>query len=129
MNKKQPVFLDLTKIKLPPMAIVSIMHRLSGILLFVLLPVMMYFFGLSIDSPLSFLTLQQDLQHPFTFFVVWAFCGAFLFHVLSGLRHLVMDFGFGETRQHGHQSALGVFVVFILLFVVFTVWLMLKVGS
>lgn len=106
MNQQRPVNLDLGSIKFPPMAIASILHRISGIVLFLLLPVMLYFLRQSLASSESFEHLQMLIiscaWHKFLF---WAFSSAWLYHLLAGIRHLLMDIGFGETAAVGRRSA------------------------
>lgn len=118
MNKKRPVNLDLTTIKLPIMAIASILHRLAGIVLFLLLPLMLYYLHLSLAGPESFANLQLTLASPIHKLLMWAFLAALTYHLLAGIRHLLMDIGFGEQLHQGRQSAalvIGCSVIIVLL--------------
>lgn len=106
MNQQRPVNLDLGSIKFPPMAIASILHRISGIVLFLLLPVMLYFLRQSLVSPESFAHLKTlTMTCAWYKLLLWAFCSAWLYHLLAGIRHLLMDMGFGETAAAGRRSA------------------------
>ncbi|MCH9756401.1 MAG: succinate dehydrogenase, cytochrome b556 subunit [Gammaproteobacteria bacterium] len=107
MNQQRPVNLDLGSLKYPPMAIASILHRVSGLVLFLLLPVMLYFLRESLVSLASFEHLKMLIMtcalHKL---VIWAFSSAWIYHLLAGVRHLLMDTGIGETAEAGRKSAL-----------------------
>ncbi len=105
MNHKRPVNLDLGSLSYPPMAIVSILHRLSGLALFLLLPLMLYFLSLSLHSAASFEQLRMVLTQLVFKGALWLFGASFLFHVIAGLRHLCLDFGLGESLVAGRRSA------------------------
>jgi succinate dehydrogenase / fumarate reductase, cytochrome b subunit len=107
VNQQRPVNLDLGSIKFPPMAIASILHRISGLVLFLFLPIMLYFLRESLVSPESFEHLKTlimtSVWHKL---IIWAFSSAWLYHLLAGIRHLLMDMGIGETVDAGRRSAL-----------------------
>lgn len=106
MNQQRPVNLDLGSIKYPPMAIASILHRISGLVLFLLLPVMLYFLKLSLASAESFEQLHHLMvTSPFCRLLVWGFGTAWCYHLLAGIRHLMMDAGMGETLAAGRRGA------------------------
>lgn len=111
LNRQRPVNLDLARLSYPPMAIVSILHRISGLVLFLFLPVVLYFFGLSLQSSASFFDAHTLLAKPLGAFFLWAFGSALLFHVLAGVRHLMMDLGFGESLVAGRRSSVVVLVL------------------
>ncbi|HHT0592511.1 TPA: succinate dehydrogenase, cytochrome b556 subunit [Legionella anisa] len=123
MNKKRPVNLDLGSLKFPPMAIASILHRISGVVLFLLLPVMLYVFGQSMQSEEAFIQVRDLLSHPVYKMVVWAFGAAMIYHLLAGIRHLVMDMGFGEHLETGRRSAVLVIILAIILSIFLGFWI------
>jgi succinate dehydrogenase / fumarate reductase cytochrome b subunit len=123
VNDKRPVNLDLTSLKYPPMAIVSILHRISGIALFLLMPVMLYLLNLSLRSEASFGELQVQLLNPWWKFVLWVFCSALVYHLLAGIRHIIMDLGWGETLSASRKTALGVVLLAVLSTVFLGVWI------
>ncbi|KTD44223.1 succinate dehydrogenase, cytochrome b556 subunit [Legionella parisiensis] len=123
MNKKRPVNLDLGSLKFPPMAIVSILHRISGVVLFLLLPIMLYIFGQSMQSEEAFIQVKDLLSHPIYKLVVWAFGAAMIYHVLAGIRHLVMDMGFGEHLDAGRRSAVIVIILAVILSIFLGFWI------
>lgn len=112
--KKRPINLDLTTLAFPPMAIVSILHRISGGMLFLLLPVMMYWLSMSLRDVSTFTDLQLWLAHPYCKVVLWGFLASAWYHLVAGVRHLVMDFGIGESRCAGRYSAIMVMVIGVL---------------
>jgi succinate dehydrogenase / fumarate reductase cytochrome b subunit len=92
----RPVNLNLFKMKFPVTAIVSILHRLTGVLLFFLIPILLWVFDLSLRSSASYLMLQKTfLMWPIKL-LAWLALSAFIYHLIAGLRHLIMDMGFGE---------------------------------
>ena len=123
MNQKRPVNLDLGSMKYPPMAIVSILHRLSGLVLFLLLPIMLYFLSLSLRSVASFDQLQTVLSAPYCKLLLWVFSSAFLYHVIAGIRHLLMDLGVGEQLSTGRQGARIVLVAATILTIFLGIWI------
>ncbi|MCW8398502.1 succinate dehydrogenase, cytochrome b556 subunit [Legionella sp. PATHC038] len=123
MNKKRPVNLDLGSLNYPPMAIASILHRISGVVLFLLLPIMLYIFGQSMQSEESFTQVKSLLSHPAYKMILWAFGAAMIYHVLAGIRHLVMDMGFGEHLNAGRRSAVLVIILAIILSIFLGIWI------
>lgn len=105
VRKKRPVNLELSTLHFPVMAIVSILHRLSGILIFLLLPFMLYLLDRSLFSLQSFGRLKLALANPWFKLPFWAFLSAFLYHVLAGIRHLMMDLGRCESLACARKSA------------------------
>ena len=104
-KKTPPKFLNLFLIKLPPSGIVSIAHRISGVLMFVFLPPVTYLLGLSLESPQGFFQVQTWLASPpvmlITVLLVWSFSH----HLLAGIRHLLLDIEIGMERSQARASA------------------------
>jgi succinate dehydrogenase / fumarate reductase cytochrome b subunit len=123
VKKDRPVNLDLTKFKFPPMALISICHRITGVLLFLLLPLMLYLLHHSLSSSAGFSATLVQLHHPVMKFFVWVTLSAALFHLIAGIRHISMDLGFGENVCAGRATAYIVFVVAAILIVLAGVWL------
>jgi len=97
----------LGSLKFPPMAIASILHRISGLALFILLPAMLYFLKLSLASAASFEHLHMLITTCVWYkLVILAFTSAFMYHLLAGIRHLLMDMGIGETLVAARRSSL-----------------------
>ena len=108
--KSRPIHLNLFKMTFPPMAIVSILHRLSGVLLFLFLPFALYTLSQSLGSHSDFSALKQLLDTIPMKLLMWIFLSAVAFHVMAGLRHMLMDCGLAESVQSGRRSAY--FIIF-----------------
>ena len=125
MIKKRPVFLNILQIRFPITAIVSILHRVSGLGLFVLLPALLFIWQKSLSSPESFLEVRSYFTEPWVKGVVWLFCVGLFYHLAAGVRHLTMDCGFAESREESRLTAKGVLVVSVL-FGIFLAWKLFK---
>ena len=122
-EKQRPVYLNLAQFHFPPMAIVSICHRISGVLLFLFLPLMLYILHQAVHSADSFAALTLCLQNGFMKFLVWVMLSAIWFHVVAGIRHLIMDLGIGESLNVARASSYAVFVIVAVLLIIMGVWL------
>jgi succinate dehydrogenase / fumarate reductase cytochrome b subunit len=105
MNQKRPVNLDLTTLSFPVTAITSIMHRLSGIAVFLLLPYMFYLLQLSLHTEQGFVDVQSMMQNGLHKLLVWLFVSALFYHFMAGVRHIISDFGYGETIVTAKKTA------------------------
>lgn len=121
--KERPVHIDLTKMKFPPMAIISIMHRISGVFLFLLLPLVLYLFHLSLQSEVSFSVLQDIIAGPWVTFLLWVFFSAMSFHLFAGIRHMIMDCGFAENLKSARLTAYVVMALEVIAIILLGVWL------
>ena len=104
--------------RLPITAWVSITHRASGVFLFAGMAVLMWALDASLASPESFSSLQECLANPLFKLVIWAVVSGLIYHSLAGVKHLIADFGIGETMEGGILAArivIGLSVVLILL--------------
>ena len=91
MAKKRPVHLDLAKIRLPIPGIVSILHRISGVILFFSLPVLVYLFSGTLSSAEDYQTYLNIVANPFIKIVLFGLLWAYLHHFMAGIRFLVLD--------------------------------------
>lgn len=123
VNHQRPINLDLGSFKYPPMAIASILHRITGIVLFLLLPIMMYFLSESLQSSSSFDDLQTSLNMPFNKLLLWIFSTALIYHILAGIRHLIMDFGMCDQLVAARRSAISVIVLAVILTMLLGAWI------
>jgi succinate dehydrogenase / fumarate reductase cytochrome b subunit len=110
--------IDATKYRLPLAAYVSILHRLSGAMMFVLLPLLIWLFDKSVTSEVSFEVFRSAFAAGIGFVPAWllklvllGLIWAFLHHFVSGLRHLWMDATHSVSKAQGRQSAVVTFVV------------------
>ena len=123
MNKKRPVNLDLGSMKYPVTALTSILHRLSGILLFLCLFVMLYALGKSLSSEEGFNEIKGMLLSPLGKLIAWVLYSALIYHLVAGVRHLIMDMGVGETLQGGKRGSVIVIIVSTFLIAAGAFWL------
>lgn len=99
---------------MPVMAITSILHRISGIVLFLGLPALLYMLQKSLGSEAGFAELRDCLAAGWAKFGLWLLLSAVAFHVIAGVRHLIMDLGHLETKEGGHKAASTVLVLFVI---------------
>jgi succinate dehydrogenase / fumarate reductase, cytochrome b subunit len=104
--------IDAVKYRLPLAGWVSILHRASGALMFILLPLIIWLFDVSVTSEVSFEAFKAAFAAGIGFvpgwlfkLVVWALVWAYLHHLIAGVRHLWMDATHSVTKAHGTQSA------------------------
>ena len=104
----RPVYIDLRKINLPVSALISITHRLSGMyIFFITLPVMLALIYFSTESENSFNALSIFLRdHQFIHALIILSFSILWYHILSGVRHLIMDVHIGESLAASKYSAI-----------------------
>jgi succinate dehydrogenase / fumarate reductase cytochrome b subunit len=119
----RPVNLDLSSFKYPPMAIASILHRISGILLFLLMPVMLYLLAQSLHSESSFIAMRTMLTSPTYKVILWAFSSSLVYHLLAGIRHIIMDMGLGEHLSSARQTAILVIALTLVSTIILGIWI------
>lgn len=120
--QERPVYLDLTKIRLPMSAFSSITHRLSGMyIFFVALPLILYVIDQSLSSRSSFDKLADDIVSiSFFSFFLFISISIFWYHILTGVRHLIMDFfHIGESLNGSHYSSIFTLFIWLLTSIVF----------
>ncbi|TNF58379.1 MAG: succinate dehydrogenase, cytochrome b556 subunit [Burkholderiales bacterium] len=118
LTRKRPefrninAFKDLTTYRLPAAGWVSILHRVSGALMFLLLPLIVWMFDTSVSSELSFERFTAAFAVGLGFvpgwllkLVVLSIIWAYLHHLIAGLRHLFMDARHAVTKEFGKSSA------------------------
>lgn len=107
--KQRPVFLNLAEIRQPLPAIASIMHRISGGALFLVLPFLIYLLQLSLGTPAEFETLRTVAGHPVVKLILLALLWGFLHHFCMGLRILLIDIHKGVDLKPARASTVAVF--------------------
>ncbi|MCP8467138.1 succinate dehydrogenase, cytochrome b556 subunit [Pseudomonas sp. ZM23] len=122
VNSKRPVNLDLRTIQLPITAYTSILHRISGVILFVGIAVLLFALDRSLASEESFEQVKACLANPLVKLVIWGLLSALLYHLVAGIRHLIMDAGIGETLEGGKRGSKIVIAVAVVLIVLAGVW-------
>jgi succinate dehydrogenase / fumarate reductase cytochrome b subunit len=116
MAKPRPVYLDLAKIRLPLPGLVSILHRVSGAVLFLLgIPLLLAGVGASLASAESFAALKALVANPLGKLVLLGFAWAYLHHFCAGIRYLLLDLHAGIELPAARQSSVIVLVVSLVL--------------
>ena len=108
--------------RLPPAGIVSILHRISGVLMFLLMPFIIWMFDVSVTSEVSYGVFKAAFAAGVGFIPGWflklvvlALIWAYLHHLIAGIRHLWMDATHAVTKQFGHTSAIATLAISVLL--------------
>ncbi|WP_417656783.1 succinate dehydrogenase, cytochrome b556 subunit [Pseudidiomarina aestuarii] len=123
MKKQRPVNLDLTTISFPAAAISSILHRISGVIMLVAIGLLVWALAVSLQSANDFAVVQGLFTGWFAKFIAWGILTALSYHLLAGVRHMVMDLGYWEEIKSGGLSAKLVFVLTVVLSALAGVWL------
>jgi len=118
LAKKRPEFRNINALKdlptyrLPAAGIVSILHRISGAIMFLLLPFIIWMFDMSVSSEISFAKFSAAFNMGLGFVPGWfiklvalAIIWSYLHHIIAGLRHLYMDMCHAVTKEFGKSSA------------------------
>ena len=130
LSKPRPVvrpgenmrLIEALQYRLPIAALVSILHRASGMLMFFLLPFIVWMFDASVTSEISYGAFTSAFVAGIGFvpgfvikLVALALIWAYLHHAVAGVRHLWMDATHSVTKQQGHSSAVVTFAISIVL--------------
>lgn len=123
MRKTPPVFLDITKMYFPITAIMSIFHRITGIVLFLFIPFLLYLLDASLDSEESFAHIKQFIHQTDVSILIWLMLSAISYHLLAGVRHLLMDCGLWEHFKQAKVTAYITMLLTIVCMIFLGVWL------
>ena len=109
-KKERPEFrnihvTELMNYRQPLAAIVSILHRISGVLIFALLPFVLYLLQESLRSEISFAHYQGFVTYPLVKLFILALVWAIMHHMFAGVRHLVMDLHVGLDKDSARKSS------------------------
>ncbi|MFT4940228.1 MAG: succinate dehydrogenase / fumarate reductase cytochrome b subunit [Paraglaciecola sp.] len=118
MKKQRPVNLQLNTISFPPAAITSILHRVTGVAMFFALMFVLWAWAVSVSSADSFAMVAEQMAGPLGKFISIGTISALSFHILGGLRHMVMDMGHWEELESGNNSAKAIILLWIVITVV-----------
>ncbi len=120
MKKQRPVNLDLLTIRFPITAISSILFRVSGVIVFMALGILLWLLDLSLSSPEGFKRAVVIMDCFFVKCILWGIMTILAFHTIGGIRHMLMDFGYlDKTLAVGRQSTwiiFGITFVFSIFF-------------
>lgn len=104
-NNKRPKYLNLLKIRMPVSAVTSILHRLSGLILFLTIPVLIYSLQKSLGSEAGYQQIVGYFSSPLVKIIVLLVIWALLHHLLAGIRFLFIDFDIGVDKSTAFKTA------------------------
>lgn len=124
MKKKKTIFLNLFKLRFPITAVASILHRISGFLLFFIIPFSLWVLQTSLKNEVTFESIREVFFHSKKgVFITWTVLLVFIYHFIAGLRHLLMDWGWFEKVKSARYSALFIFIFIGLIDLILGKWL------
>ena len=115
IKKKRPKNLDLKSIRLPLPGILSIIHRISGAGIFLLLPVLLWLLQSSLTSPETFAVFKGVFGNPLVKIVLFGLIYLYMHHFCSGIRYILLDLHKGIDLESARLSSKIVFVVSMVL--------------
>lgn len=120
VKKERPEFrnihlTDIARYRMPLAAFVSVLHRVSGLFIFLLLPFILYILSSSLTSEITFDYLKGFTSGWFVKLVILALSWSYLHHFCAGIRHVIMDTHVGLDKDSARKSAVSVLVVSLLL--------------
>lgn len=123
VKDNRPKNLDLYTVRFPLPAITSILHRISGVFIFAGIFVLLWLLSESLTSESGFRNVQEWLAATPVKLVIWAILAGLLYHLIAGIKHLVMDMGIGETLEGANIAAKLVVVFSAIAIVLAGVWI------
>ena len=115
MSRPRPKYLNLIQIRLPVPGLVSILHRMSGAVLFLLLPSLLVLFELSLESAQTFARFKAIFSHWAIKLMVIGVVWAYLHHLCAGIRHLALDLDYGTELATARASSWAVLALSVVL--------------
>ena len=115
MSRPRPKYLNLIQIRLPVPGLVSILHRVSGAMLFLLLPFLLVLFELSLESAQTFARFKAVFSHGAIKLIVLGLAWAYLHHLCAGIRHLALDLDYGTELGAARASSWAVLAISLVL--------------
>jgi succinate dehydrogenase / fumarate reductase cytochrome b subunit len=123
VKKQRPVNLDLSTISMPPTAQASILHRITGVAMFFALVFVIWAWAVSLSSPEGFATVKEVMTSFIAKFIAWGTLTVLSYHIIGGIRHLIMDMGHWEELESGNASAKVAIGLWLVVAVLAGVWL------
>jgi len=123
VKNNRPVDNGLATFRMPIAAIASITHRITGVALLVAVGFLMWALSTSLESQAGFDQVQNVLTHWFAKFIAWGIASFIVYHFIAGIKHLLMDAGYFETKETGPLAAKGVFALSAVGILLVGVWI------
>ncbi len=101
----RPFYLNLIKIRLPIQGMVSIIHRVTGVLMFIAIPFFVYLLDMSLQGEAGFAQVQEILSSIFIQLVILLLLWSLLHHFYAGIRYLLIDFDIAVDKQGSRMTA------------------------
>lgn len=111
MKSSRPTYLNLFQFAWPVAAIASITHRITGVVLFGAALGLLYVLDLALDSPAGFDEARALLGNGLVQVVLWVALTTLGYHLLAGVKHMLLDFHFGDTIEAARTGSTAVFVL------------------
>ncbi|MCW9012919.1 MAG: succinate dehydrogenase, cytochrome b556 subunit [Gammaproteobacteria bacterium] len=118
VHDTRPFYLNLLKIRLPVPGVVSIFHRVSGVLMFLAIPATAYLLDLSLQGEQGFSRASEILAQPFSQLVLIVLIWSLLHHLFAGIRFLLIDFDIGLDKEQSCKTAWLVFAAEIIAMII-----------
>ena len=115
MKTDRPVNINLLKMSWPLAALTSITHRVTGVILFVGVAFALYALNLALSSPEGFAQAVVLLAQPLSKFILFGLLLALIYHIVAGVKHLLLDFHYGDSLDAAQNGAVVVIVVTLIL--------------
>lgn len=123
-QRAAPVFLDLRRIRFPVGAVTSIAHRVSGVLMFLAFPLLIYLLDLSLQGPAGFERATEYLQCTSLRVASTVIAWSLFHHLFSGMRFLLIDTGSGVNLAQARRSAWLVNIAGLAMALVYLWWVL-----
>ncbi len=126
MNTTRPTNIslnDLRTIKFPITAITSLLHRITGVVLFLAIPIMLWLLSQTLSENVDYGKFVEQLQTPSAKIINWVIISSLSYHVIAGIRHLFMDLGYGETLEVAKLTSALTLVAAIIVAATWGAWL------
>ena len=111
MHRERPKNLDLATVKFPITATASILHRVSGIIVFIALAIFLILLNCSLTTETDFSRVAGYFDNFFIEFIMWGSLTGLAYHAVFGVRHMIQDLGFWEEMDTASLSAKVGFII------------------
>ncbi|MFK7913364.1 MAG: succinate dehydrogenase, cytochrome b556 subunit [Pseudomonadales bacterium] len=123
MKSNRPVYLNLLQFSWPFAALASITHRITGAVLFFALLGLLYALDLGLSSPTGFAEAKALLAMPLSKFMLWLVLAAITYHLVAGIKHMLLDFHIGDTVAAAKLGSVAVFAISAVIALGLGVWI------
>ncbi len=107
---------------MPPTAKASILHRITGVAMFFALVFVIWAWAVSLSSPEGFAQVKDVMTSFVAKFIAWGTLTVLAYHIIGGIRHLIMDMGHWEELESGNASAKAALGLWVVVAVLAGVW-------